>query len=72
MSWRGMAGGVAAARAGHDVVMTPTASCYFDYRQSGEGQEPGAWYAVLTLRQVRARDGGRRRLGTLAGARGAR
>lgn len=31
MSWRGIDGGVAAARAGHDVVMTPTARCYFDY-----------------------------------------
>lgn len=31
MSWRGTAGGVAAAQAGHDVVMSPTSHCYFDY-----------------------------------------
>ncbi len=31
MSWRGTRGGIAAARAGHDVVMCPTGFCYFDY-----------------------------------------
>ncbi len=31
MSWRGMKGGIAAAKAGHDVVMSPTSHCYFDY-----------------------------------------
>ena len=31
MSWRGTAGGLAAADAGHDVVMSPTSHCYFDY-----------------------------------------
>jgi hexosaminidase len=31
MSWRGVEGGIAAARAGHDVVMTPTSHTYFDY-----------------------------------------
>ena len=31
MSWRGMDGGIAAAKAGHDVVMSPTSHCYFDY-----------------------------------------
>jgi len=31
MSWRGTKGGVEAARAGHDVVMSPTSHCYFDY-----------------------------------------
>lgn len=31
MSWRGIAGGIEAAEAGHDVVMTPTSHCYFDY-----------------------------------------
>ncbi|HUT23881.1 MAG TPA: beta-N-acetylhexosaminidase [Sumerlaeia bacterium] len=30
-SWRGVQGGVAAARAGHDVIMSPTSHCYFDY-----------------------------------------
>ena len=31
MSWRGTAGGIAAAEAGHDVVLSPTSHCYFDY-----------------------------------------
>lgn len=31
MSWRGVAGGIAAARMGHPVVMSPTTHCYFDY-----------------------------------------
>ena len=33
MSWRGSAPGAKAASAGHDVVMTPTTHCYFDYQQ---------------------------------------
>ncbi|WP_198659297.1 beta-N-acetylhexosaminidase [Nocardiopsis sp. FIRDI 009] len=40
MSWRGQEGGVAAARAGHDVVMAPTATSYLDYRQSESPDEP--------------------------------
>jgi len=31
MSWRGIEGGIAAARSGHNVVMSPTSHCYFDY-----------------------------------------
>ena len=31
MSWRGINGGIAAAKAGHPVVMSPTSHCYFDY-----------------------------------------
>ena len=34
MSWRGMDGGIAAARLGHDVVMTPHTNCYFNYYQA--------------------------------------
>ena len=33
MSWRGTAGGIEAARQGHDVIMTPTNPMYFDYYQ---------------------------------------
>ena len=40
MSWRGEEGGVAAARAGHDVVMTPQKPTYFDHDQSKEPGEP--------------------------------
>ncbi len=34
MSWRGMAGGIAAAKAKHDVVMAPGSHTYFDHYQS--------------------------------------
>jgi hexosaminidase len=34
MSWRGEAGGIAAARQKHDVIMTPGAWVYFDHSQS--------------------------------------
>jgi hexosaminidase len=40
MSWRGTSGGIAAAQSGHDVVMTPTTYCYFDYYQGSEENEP--------------------------------
>ncbi|MBS1713053.1 MAG: family 20 glycosylhydrolase [Armatimonadetes bacterium] len=31
MSWRGVQGGIDAAKQGRDVVMSPTSHCYFDY-----------------------------------------
>jgi hexosaminidase len=34
MSWRGEAGGIAAAKQQHEVVMTPTTYVYFDYSQT--------------------------------------
>ncbi|HEY0931913.1 MAG TPA: beta-N-acetylhexosaminidase [Gemmatimonas sp.] len=41
MSWRGTAGGVAAAKAGHDVVMAPAGYTYFDHLQSRDrSKEP--------------------------------
>ena len=33
MSWRGTEGALAAARSGHDAVMSPTSHTYFDYYQ---------------------------------------
>ncbi len=30
-SWRGLKGAIAAARAGHDVIVSPTSHCYLDY-----------------------------------------
>ncbi|KAL0047678.1 hypothetical protein WJX82_009126 [Trebouxia sp. C0006] len=56
MSWRGIIGGVRAARGGHDVIMSPTSHCYFDYKQSMRSDEPGAWYAMLPLEVVYAFD----------------
>ncbi len=41
MSWRGEAGGIAAAQLGHDVIMTPgSGGLYFDHAQSKSAQEP--------------------------------
>ncbi|HEX9293869.1 MAG TPA: beta-N-acetylhexosaminidase [Gemmatimonadales bacterium] len=55
MSWRGMDGGIAAAQAGHDVVMTPTSNTYFDYYQSqNPANEPLAIGGFLPLERVYA------------------
>lgn len=40
MSWRGIAGGVAAAKANHDVVMSPNTFVYIDYLQGPARLEP--------------------------------
>ncbi len=34
MSWRGIKGGIDAARLGHDVIMTPNSHLYFDHYQT--------------------------------------
>ena len=39
MSWRGVDGGIAAAKAGHDAIMTPNTHCYLDYYQSRKIQD---------------------------------
>jgi len=54
MSWRGEAGGIAAARAGHDVVMAPTTHTYLDYYQAPPEKEPLAIGGMLTLETVYA------------------
>ncbi|WP_235833981.1 beta-N-acetylhexosaminidase [Actinomadura logoneensis] len=54
MSWRGRDGGVAAAKAGHDVVMCPMQEVYLDHRQSDDPDEPVPFGWVQTLRDVHA------------------
>ncbi|WP_375444976.1 beta-N-acetylhexosaminidase [uncultured Fibrella sp.] len=49
MSWRGMKGGIEAAKNGHDVVMTPSTFAYLDYMQSDPTLEPRI-YASLRLK----------------------
>jgi hexosaminidase len=49
MSWRGMKGGIEAAKMGHDVVMTPTTFVYLDYMQTDPAIEPPV-YATLRLK----------------------
>lgn len=52
MSWRGVEGGIAAAKQGHDVIMTPTSYCYFDYYQADPSFEPKAIGGFTTLKKV--------------------
>ena len=54
MSWRGIQGGIAAARAGHDVIMTPTDNAYLDYYQGDPKSEPLAIGGFLPLDSVYA------------------
>lgn len=54
MSWRGQAGGIAAAQAGHDVVMAPTSHTYFDYYQGPTETEPRAIGGYIPLEKVYA------------------
>ncbi|MGA5065030.1 beta-N-acetylhexosaminidase [Streptomyces exfoliatus] len=51
-SWRGYAGGVAAAEAGHDVVMCPEQHVYLDHRQAPGDEEPMPIGYVRTLEDV--------------------
>lgn len=40
MSWRGVNGGIEAAKQGHNVIMTPGTHCYFDHYQGPQNEEP--------------------------------
>ncbi|MET9696011.1 beta-N-acetylhexosaminidase [Streptomyces sp. NPDC006529] len=51
-SWRGYAGGIAAAEAGHDVVMCPEQQVYLDHRQAPGPGEPVPIGYVRTLEDV--------------------
>ncbi|HCC85838.1 MAG TPA: beta-N-acetylhexosaminidase [Porphyromonadaceae bacterium] len=53
MSWRGMDGGIQAAQMGHDVIMTPTGYCYFDYYQTQDTEgEPLAIGGYVPVEKV--------------------
>src|SRR5262249_44328937 len=51
MSWRGIDGARVAAAAGHDAVLSPAPTLYFDNRQSDADRQPGRG-AVVTLEDV--------------------
>ncbi|MEZ0068389.1 hexosaminidase [Streptacidiphilus sp. MAP12-20] len=51
-SWRGYEGGIAAAQAGHDVVMCPEQYVYLDHRESDGADEPIPVGYVRTLEDV--------------------
>ncbi len=52
-SWRGMDGAIAAARAGHSVISSPTSHCYLDYPQGPDPASPG-WMGFIDLAKVYA------------------
>ncbi len=57
MSWRGEKGGIAAAKLKHDVIMSPTNYCYFDYYQAKPVEdEPLAIGGYLPLDTVYSYD----------------
>jgi hexosaminidase len=51
MSWRGIKGGIAAAKMGHQVVMSPTTFVYLDYMQGDAISEPHV-YSTLRLNKT--------------------
>jgi hexosaminidase len=51
MSWRGMKGGIEAAKLGHEVVMSPTDFAYLDYMQGDAVIEPPV-YSTLRLKKA--------------------
>lgn len=49
MSWRGVKGGILAAKMNHPVVMSPTSHCYLDLYQGDPAIEPPT-YSMLRLK----------------------
>ncbi|MEZ0487110.1 beta-N-acetylhexosaminidase [Fibrella aquatica] len=47
MSWRGMKGGIAAAKQGRPVIMTPIQHCYLDLYQGDPSAEPSTYNLAL-------------------------
>lgn len=52
MSWRGEKGGIASARAGHDVIMTPAKYCYLDLKQGHDDLEPNLGYSYSFMKDA--------------------
>jgi hexosaminidase len=53
MSWRGVKGGIEAAKQDHNVIMTPNSNCYFDHYQSkNTDNEPLAIGGFLPVEKV--------------------
>jgi len=52
MSWQSQAGGIAAARMGHDVVMVPSSYMYFDYYQADPPTQPFAIGGFIPVKSV--------------------
>ncbi len=56
MSWRGIDGAVAAARSGHDAVLSPWPTLYFDNRQSSDQDDPPGRGRVVSTQDIYAFD----------------
>lgn len=56
MSWRGIKGGIAAAKQKHHVVMTPGSHCYFDHFQGEPKYEPIAIGGFTPIEKVYSYD----------------
>jgi hexosaminidase len=52
MSWRGVAGGIAAAKLGNDAIMTPENYLYFNWYQADPSKEPLAFGGLTPLEKV--------------------
>jgi hexosaminidase len=52
MSWRGIDGGIIAAKSNHDVVMAPGEFTYLDHYQSRSSEEPPGFGGYLPLQTV--------------------
>ena len=52
MSWRGEEGGIAAAKAGHNVIMSPHGYCYIDAPQDDPTRQPESIGGYLPLERV--------------------
>jgi hexosaminidase len=52
MSWRGMRGGIEAAKAHHDVIMTPTEYAYLNFGQGDPAYEPLSYPDYIPLERV--------------------
>jgi hexosaminidase len=52
MSWHGVAGGITAAKQGHDAVLTPVRPLYFNYRQTDLAAEAPGRFALNTLQDI--------------------
>ncbi|MGH8167893.1 MAG: beta-N-acetylhexosaminidase, partial [Woeseiaceae bacterium] len=52
MSWRGLDGALEAASHGHDTILSPAPTLYFDFRQSGLPGEPPGRGPIVSLEEV--------------------
>ena len=53
MSWRGVSGGIEAAKMNHEVIMTPNATCYLDHYQAKDtSNEPLAIGGFTPIEEI--------------------